>query len=76
MAWLVLSQDEATAMQGEPQPRRSSGYILGSFRKLSLTQTPPRWGDFSESANVCGHGTPQSRPATAPDRSEIGPYLV
>jgi len=42
MAWLVLSQDEATAMQGEPQPRRSSGYILGSFRKLSLTQTPPR----------------------------------
>ena len=55
--------------------RRSSGYNPGSFHKLSLAQAPPRWGDFSESANVCGHGTPQSRPATAPDRSEIGPYL-
>ena len=59
----------------------SSGYIPGSCCKLCLTWTPPRWGDFSESANVRGHGTPadmkrpQTRYAAEPDRSEIGPYL-
>jgi hypothetical protein len=43
--------------------RRSLGYMPGSFHKLSLTREPPRWGDFSESANVRRHAPP----------AEIGP---
>jgi len=36
------------------------GYSQESYRKLSLTREPPRWGDLSESANVRRNGPPQT----------------
>jgi hypothetical protein len=54
-------------------PRKSSGYIQGSYHKLSLAQVPPRWGDFSESANVRGAGPPQRQTTAETDHRKDGP---
>ena len=56
-------------------PRRSLGYIPESYYKPSPIRKPPRYGDFSQSANVCRHGPPQTWTTAGPARSEIGPYL-
>jgi hypothetical protein len=78
-------QAEATAASGErrssPNPHRKTTHPAGLLMAEYSPGQLSKWGDFSESANVRGHGTPedtgrlQTRYAADMDRSEIGPYL-